>query len=632
MNDLSSLSSALQAVLDSPGGGETLVRTVEKQLTSPDTDTDITTKRAVCETLLEILNDESGGGQSLEERRAAILGDTALTYTPLFLPLVLHIPQATDLLVLLARYSNPKETILALVEGVQSIIERAEGFTVSDDEEEGTLEGEVDWADLVLEYEVVLRCFVICIPRLTTSKSTPTLLSIDEALSSSLPLTSHQTTTTSARKLLGLMCELVDGAWKWVKGTLDVGGEQRAILSNLLFMAVTLLGHKVDGRLIDRWFLSAFPRFQNLPSSNGTDGGDLDKWVEGADILEKAMATASSLNFSSTDLLKRIIDPTSLSIYASLASLNLLSSTLPSNSDNLSEFLPSPLPVSLLDDSMPILCAALSGSSVDAGVTWTWALVHRSGQEQGAGHKGLTLDYDNASMLIELLVPLTAQHPSPTTRLALFKLIGAIVGLQSSATDRIELFRQLLEPANPFENIRIQSLSLVREQLSPRNNSEPVPILLEELGPVLFALPSDEDPDDSPFVLEPEKLLASFYPTWWTEVLSLLWFTSTRIRKQQHQLDDVAKYTEKGDAVIGDGQSVRVNEWINLVETKLREVQQYLEKKTEAESGHGHHEHVHDHAHVDAGAAGIGREAFMLTRWEDALQRVQGRSLKQTIV
>ncbi|WVQ95974.1 hypothetical protein IAU59_003073 [Kwoniella sp. CBS 9459] len=648
VEDLTALSSALEAVLDSEDGGETLASTVEEYLAPSGP---LTKKRAVCETLLELLQDQSKGEASLEQRRSSILGDTSLTYTPLLLPLVLHVPQATDLLLLIARHSNPKETILALVEGVQSIVDRAEGFTVSDDEDEDEDEGDgadaaegdegVDWADLVMEYEVVLRCLVICIPRLTTSKSTPTLLSIDEALSSSLPIISHQATTSSARQLLGLMCQLVDVAWKWVKATVDVGGEQRAILSNLLFMAITLLGHKVDAKMIDRWFLTAFPKFKGLHTSvhDGPGGSSSISggWEEGAEVLHKAMATVSALDFSLTDLLKRIIDPTSLSIHASLASLNLLASTFLTDPDAFSAFLPSPIPVSLLDDSMPILCAALSGSSVDAGVTWTWALVNRSKQETAAGQKGLILEYDNASMLIELLVPLTAQHPSPTTRLALFKLIGAIVDLQSSATDQIELFRQLLEPANPFENIRIQSLSLLREQLSSHNasNSGPnnvrISTLLEDLGSVLFALPSDEDPDDSPFNLGPEDLMASFYPTWWTEVLSLLWFISNLAPQQQQQKQEQQRQnqstsidTATGPAFgpFGASTSARIAEWIKLIETKLNEVQRYLQVGVDGDvSGDGH-----DHGHVDVAVGGVGGEAFMVMRWEDALQRVQAMS------
>ncbi|WVF68427.1 hypothetical protein IAT40_003192 [Kwoniella sp. CBS 6097] len=620
MENLSSLSSALQAVLDSPGGGETLASTVERYLT---TTLDITTKRAVCETLLEILNDESDGQTSLEQRRTSILADTALTYTPSLLPLVLPIPQANDLLLLLAQYASPKEMVLALVEGVQSIVDRAEGFTVSDDEDEvelgtgGEGDGEVDWADLVLEYEVILRCFISCMTRLTTSRSTPTLLSVDEALSSSLPLISHQTTTNSARKILGLMCQLIDAAWRWVKKTEDAGGEQRAILSNLFFMAVTLLGHKVDAWLTERWFLAAFPKFKGLHTSVQSDEGSSEGWEEGARILDRASALAFALDITLTDLHKRIIDPTSLSIHASLASLNLLSSTFPANPENISTILPSPLPTSFLSDSMPLLCAALSGSSVDAAVTWTWALVHRSSQEREAGQAGLLLEYDNASMLVELLVPLTAQHPSPITRLALFKLIGAIVDLRPSATDKIELLRQLLEPANPFENIRIQSLSLLREQLSSHGTAESiqVPILLEELGPVLFALPSDEDPDDSPFDLEPTELMASFYPTWWTEVLSLLWFISSFWQQRQDQTDD--------NGQISNG-SARIAEWVKLVESKLKEVHQYHLKTDTGDHGDGE---GHDLSHEHDAVGGVGGEAFIVMRWEDALQRV--RSLDQ---
>lgn len=85
----------------------------------------------------------------------------------------------------------------------------------------------------------------------------------------------------------------------------------------------------------------------------------------------------------------------------------------------------------------------------------------------------------------QLLVPLTAQHPGPVMRLALFKLIGTLISLLPSrdkilalrhVSEPIQLehsilinYQKLLEPENPFDTVRIESMSILREETASNN-------------------------------------------------------------------------------------------------------------------------------------------------------------------
>ncbi|KAK6908805.1 hypothetical protein I203_102809 [Kwoniella mangroviensis CBS 8507] len=575
MEDLSSLSRSLHEILKAPQGGESLASTVEGYLTTAET----STKTAVCDILLELLAE--GDEPSQTDKKQVILSDTSLTYLPLLLPLSTSIISSKELVCLIAEYSKAREVVLGLTEGIQSIVDRAEGYQVSDDE--GDFEDEeiaVDWPGLIEEYELIIRCLNVAIPRLPNSRSTPTLLSLSESVSISLPILSHQATTISARILLKELCGLVNTIWVWVQNTSDKGGEQRAILFTMLFESITLLGYKVDAKLTERWFLNTFPKFKNMPTSQES----LEGWEAGQEVLDLAWSTGQTLDFTPSDIVHKIIDPSHITVHSSLASLNLISSQLATQ--DIMTLIPSLVSPMLLDDSMPILCAALSGSSVDAGVAYTWAIVnYYSDSKEG------TVEYDNASMLLELLVPLTAQHPSSLMRLALFKLIGGIISLQTSAVNKIELFKQLLEPANPFDNIRIQSLSLLRETISSKEVLSSV--LVEILFPILFVSPSQQDLEDNPFTYSPSDLLNSPYIPWWTECLTLLWFIL------DFDKEDVtgARKRSEGD----DG----MRAWIGGIEKKLKELQVFLRDGNSEDNNE------------------FGGADFMVMRFEDALNRVR---------
>ena len=133
-------------------------------------------------------------------------------------------------------YARPKEVLLALSDVLGHIEEEAAaGDTMSEDGEEAE---ETSGEDLITQLGVVLEChsageqsclggLISVIPRLNLARSTPTLLSLTDALGNVFPPLMADVDIHSARHLLSSLSELVSVAWMWVASTNDAGGEQR---------------------------------------------------------------------------------------------------------------------------------------------------------------------------------------------------------------------------------------------------------------------------------------------------------------------------------------------------------------------------------------------------------------------
>ncbi|KAL7419220.1 hypothetical protein Q5752_006057 [Cryptotrichosporon argae] len=425
-----------------------LVDIVQTYLGSPNASVRDTTIDA----LLEVLDEGD-----VSDRRTALLEDAALSYTPLLLPL--PTPSAAHLLRLIVQHASAREMTLALNEALAGLEEAAEGVAVSDDE--GEIVDDTDYGELARQLGVVLELYATTIPRLAQAKSTPTLLSLADALSAIQPLSFH-TSAAEARALLGRTCELVDATWAWAQTRDDRGGGQRSILSQILDQAVTLLGPRVDADLTGRAFLSAYPKYRDMYTSD----------APGYSALERALAHLA-------DALVRPSSP-----FASVAALVLLATA----------------GVPATAAAVPALAAALGSACVDAGIALCFALPE--------------IDFDASALLLELLVPLAAMSPSPLTRLAVAKLLDAIPA-RFTGCEHVLLLLQLLEPANPYDGVRVHALSILRAHL---------PALLVDgadvlglLGPVVFAAPPDAFERDT----EEPVLLSRL--AWLTEAANALW-------------------------------------------------------------------------------------------------------------
>jgi hypothetical protein len=151
-------------------------------------------------------------------------------------------------------------------------------------------------------------------------------------------------------------------------------------------------------------------------------------------------------------------------------------------------------------------------------------------------------------------MPLATFPTAPTTQLALLKLLEAIVDSQT-AEHKMLLLKQLLEPQNPFEYVRIRSLIILRSQLA--SNTHVLPHFLPSLAPVLFTIP-EADPLFTDMSIS--ELRQTMYPAWLTECVNLLWFIIDLDK------DDVSgiKTPEKLGKID--------REWLEPVERKLAEV------------------------------------------------------------
>ena len=173
----------------------------------------------------------------------------------------------------------------------------------------------------------------------------------------------------------------------------------QSLLRHILFVAVTLLGPRVGAGLLERWFLGTFPRYATTSPSSSDDSN------QGLAALEQAMVSLSShhsdqeiagnlIGLDTETLVQTLIRPTSITPHASLASLLLLAAGVSGPSDNDYASLARTDVMNLLQDSMPVLSAALSGSAVDAGAVWTWQLLDSVNDSK--------MDHGAASMLLEV--------------------------------------------------------------------------------------------------------------------------------------------------------------------------------------------------------------------------------------
>lgn len=71
------------------------------------------------------------------------------------------------------------------------------------------------------------------LPRLPNTKSTPTLLTLQDAAISVLANLAPYLFISASREILDQVCRLVESAWAWVQTTTDKGGEQRVSFHGL---------------------------------------------------------------------------------------------------------------------------------------------------------------------------------------------------------------------------------------------------------------------------------------------------------------------------------------------------------------------------------------------------------------
>lgn len=175
------------------------------------------------------------------------------------------------------------------------------------------------------------------------------------------------------------------------------------------------------------------------------------------------------------------------------------------------------------------------------------------------------------------------------------------------------LYKQLLEPENPFEQVRVAALSLLRDGIAsappsttssaPPTTTAPcllVPALLEHLTPVLFTIPTSTAPANPflslmnykptqppapPLTLAKGEIVETMYPAWFTDSANVL-----RVLVQRDEANE---------------SGVRDKAWLERV--KAEWVVPQVERTTALSFEQGSDPQVE----------------FVLERWVDALERLQ---------
>lgn len=140
--------------------------------------------------------------------------------------------------------------------------------------------------------------------------------------------------------------------------------------------------------------------------------------------------------------------------------------------------------------------------SSDVLLFWLWTVVLAAVETASPLEDALVFS------LVELLTPLCALSPSDPTRFLAFRLIATIIlDLTAQEETQLILLRDLLGGECPFEGMRVAAIGLTREVLASKFAQKPrrpsifvSPLLLEELGPVLFDFRLGEECERVKFV------------------------------------------------------------------------------------------------------------------------------------
>lgn len=153
-------------------------------------------------------------------------------------------------------------------------------------------------------------------------------------------------------------------------------------------------------------------------------------------------------------------------------------------------------------------------------------------------------------------MPHVESVPSKAMRFALAKLLGAIIMATPGLDNRVELLKQLVEPANPFGAIRVYAVNMVRDLcVSATGESLLHRKLLTELGPILFTLPPAAL--DTPL----DELLQTMLPAWLTECANMVYFLLERDRTNATGIADAAYLASVRDGFVAP-LGARTGDWL----------------------------------------------------------------------
>lgn len=156
--------------------------------------------------------------------------------------------------------------------------------------------------------------YAVAVLRLKTQRSTPTLLSLQDSLVpllKAIPASAPpELAVDISRSLIKKVSHLAQAAWSWSQGTEDAGGEQKAVLTDIVQIAVMIFGPNVCADLTPRWFLATFPRFAGLHPEDG--------WQDGQASLDAAIVSCCAGDVF-TNIRRLPASPSALTRLASLS-------------------------------------------------------------------------------------------------------------------------------------------------------------------------------------------------------------------------------------------------------------------------------------------------------------------------
>ena len=205
--------------------------------------------------------------------------------------------------------ARPKEILLALSESLSEIEDETDGRAGLSDEEEGDeVEGQASPEDLIVRLDAVLSAYIqgksqssSFLSKLIGSGSAfePTAIHTD-LINPQRCITDNPAVSYCGDGYL-LITKPAPRVQHFGVDSMGVGpdhiGQRRraksrsvygeclneAILTNMLYMAITLLSPRIDANLAERWFLARFPRYRN-PSLENADAAEGQSILDGIKV------------------------------------------------------------------------------------------------------------------------------------------------------------------------------------------------------------------------------------------------------------------------------------------------------------------------------------------------------------
>ncbi|KAH8097072.1 hypothetical protein BXZ70DRAFT_944170 [Cristinia sonorae] len=321
----------------------------------------------------------------------------------------------------------------------------------------------------VLQLVRILDAFGIVLPRLPKRKKTPSeiLRPLVDHLAATIRLVAQIANIQEGKDIIASASRFTASLSSWADGNEDEQTQCNLLLFEFICSTLEMCSRSTNIGLAQLAFEAQFPRFASRSGPSSSSSVD-------EDIVQDAVSALAHLGLTLEDYLKR----------PSIGSLILVA--------HLGRH-------SLGSDLFALLRWILTSLQTNTALDEILAILLTSlGQLRATGDTSVPSQF--VIPLVQVLGPVAGCHPDAPTRHLVFRLLSITLTLSAPAI-RLQLLRDLLSDSEALTpQMQVAAIGLVREAtieaLSVPEQSPPnpfaSPILLREIGPMVFSLQSSE--------------------------------------------------------------------------------------------------------------------------------------------